>query len=549
MLAQVEEDKVLCFDCYSVKDYLKKLRFRWDPNRRVWHKEGVTQQELRYLQSLGFEVLYKTKKKVNEDIYNEMRELYPYAFEHQLISASIAVQERAFLIGDEPGAGKTLQAIMFVDYLLYKGYIERAIVFCPSSIKRQWRDEVYRFIKEAPYILEGSPSHRRRIYRLFSMGKEYPLLIANYELIIRDDFFEFLKELEPNAFALVLDEASRVKNKQSKTFKRLREIAKRTNFKIALTGTPIENSLQEFWAIAHILKGKEFMSFAEFERQHVNYYTLNLPHLPYPIKKVRGYKNIAQFIARVEPFYIRRKKEDVRKDMPPLVEYTREIELTPLQREIENYLLEGAKEEKGVALEGVIQLLRVIGDDPRLLRKSESETGRKVYLKFKDRIDKVKENRKIEELEEILKEHEGKAIVFTSFSKMAQVLAKSMNALLITGQTPERERARIIGEFKSKDNRKVLVATDALTYGASLDEADTVVHFDIPWSVGKLVQRTDRIHRITSQRNKTVYYLVSGGVERKVWELLQSKVKLFKDVVEGEALGDMKKEIIALLKK
>ena len=547
MLAQVSGDILFCYDCYDVKDYLKGLGFKWNPEKRVWYKKEFSEKDLKYLKTLGFEILTRSKKEVDQTLAQELRQLYPYAFEHQIVASALAIQEKSFLIGDEPGAGKTLTAIIYFDYLLNKGNIDVAVVFCPSSIKRQWRDEVYRFVNEAPVIIEGSPQQRRKLYQLFDSKRTYPLLIANYELVLRDDFYSFLKQLPKGRFALIMDEASRLKNKQSKTFRRMKEIARRTPFKIALTGTPIENSLMEFWAIAHLLRGSEFMSFKEFEKEHVRYFLLELPSRPYPIKKIAGYKNIAKFVAKVEPFYIRRKKSDIREDLPQLVEYTREIELTPLQAEIENFLLEKAKEQEGIALEGVIQLLRVVGDDPRLLKLSTSDIGKEVYLRFKGEIDKLKTNKKIEELQEVLKEHEGKGIVFTSFSKMAQIIAKHTNALLITGQTPQKERARIVGEFKTRD-KKVLVATDALTYGASLDEADVVIHFDIPWSVGKLVQRTDRIYRITSKRQKTAYYFISGGIERKVWDILQNKIKLFKEVVEGEALGDLKTEILSLLK-
>ena len=548
MIAQVEDGTVICFDCYKVKDYLKRLGFRWDPERKVWYKIKCSKADLEYLRDLGFEILFKPKKEINEELVSQLRAMYPYAFKHQLVGASLAIEEKSFLIGDEPGVGKTLEAIIYFDYLLFTKKLDYGILMCPSSIKRQWRDEVYRFIGKTPYILEGTPAQRRRTYELFSSGRNYPLLIANYELLLRDDFFEFLKDLEANAFALILDEASRIKNRQSKTFKRLKDIARRTEYKLALTGTPIENSLMELWAIAHLLRGREFMTFKEFEQEHVRYYVLELPNRSYPIKKVAGYRNIAKFVARVAPFYIRRKKSDVREDLPPLIEQVREIELTPLQKAIEEELVHRARKEKGIALEGVMQLLRIVGDDPRLLKLSTSEIGREIYFRFKDQIDGFKTNRKIEELENLLQEHEGKIIVFTSFSNMAGILARHFKALLITGQTEARERARILGEFKSREDRRVLIATDALTYGASLDEADTVVHFDIPWSVGKLVQRTDRIHRITSTRNKTVYYFVSSGIESKVWEILQNKVKLFKDVVEGEALGNFKREILTLIK-
>ncbi len=537
MLAVIKNGKILCYGCYEVKDYLKALGFYWDAENKVWSKE-VSNFLLKELKELGVQVI--TELKPDEKLMEELKSLYPFAMPHQIVGTALALQNKSFLLGDEPGVGKTVQGLMYMDYLLGKEIIDFAIVMCPASVKRQWQTEVYKFLQQTLALLTGDKRYRKRLFEEAIKAKYYyPAVIMNYELLLRDEF-EYIMKLKERGirFALILDEASRFKNKDSQTYKKLKEIAKLTEYKLAMTGTPVENHLVEFWAIASILRSG-FMTYKEFEQKHCIVSEVKLPNIKFPIKKVVGYKNLAGFLARISDFYIRRKKADI-KEMPPLTEYTIEIELTDLQLKLEDYLTKDIAQARGLSLEQIITLLRVINDDPRLLLRSQSEKGHELAIMFRKEIEAFKQNPKIEALYEVLLEHEEdkKILVFTSFAEMAKSLAKEFNSLLVIGSMNEKERARVIGEFKSRQNRRMLIATDALTYGVSLDEADIVIHFDIPWSVGKLVQRTDRIYRITSTRNKWVYFFVGSGIERKVWEILNSKRQLFNKVVEGHALED-----------
>lgn len=548
MIAEVRDSIVYAFECYNVKEYLKRYNFRWDPNKKAWVKE-LTNETLKLLHKLGFEVVEPSPKEVSADLLNELGNLYPKALQHQLIGAGLAVQENSFLLGDEPGVGKTFTGIIYMDYLLYKGRVRYGVVFCPSSIKRQWQQEFYKWIGEAAIVLEGDKRKRFRTYRLFHLSR-YPVIVLNYELLLSEDVREFLKSLPVNSFAVVLDEASRVKSPSSKTFKLMKKFLSRTRYRLAMTGTPIENHLGEFWAIGHLLKGDRFMSKKEFEENHCKIIRIRVPYRPYYVPKVVGYKNLKKFLYRIEPFYIRRKKSDV-KGMPKLIEYEREVEVSELQKLIESRIIELASHKKGVEELSTLQLLRVVADDPSLLLQSDSYIARQIAEEFRTYLDKLKKVPKLGELETIVEEHDSKIVVFTSFARMARRIAEHFGrrALLLTGELKGDEKARRVGEFKSNPDRNILVATDTLTYGISMDEADVLVHFDIPWSVGKLIQRTDRIYRITSTRGKSVYYLISQSAEKKVWEVLSSKRALFAKVVEGQIMEDLRDEIIKALKK
>ncbi|RMD45663.1 MAG: hypothetical protein D6834_03395, partial [Aquificota bacterium] len=121
MLAQIKENKIKCYDCYDVKDALKEIGFRWNKEEKAWESSySKTLEE--FLQELGFEVL-KQSKDIPEQLKNQLKERNPEAFDHQLEAAALAIKEKSFLIGDEPGVGKTFTALIYSEYLLAKNLV------------------------------------------------------------------------------------------------------------------------------------------------------------------------------------------------------------------------------------------------------------------------------------------------------------------------------------------------------------------------------------------------------------------------------------------
>ena len=545
MFAEIKNGEIVCYNAYGVKDVLKANGFRFDPEEKTWRSPYFKEAE-KVVRSLGFKVYTPEEaKKLNPQLERILKEMYPSALDHQILAAGLAIQSKSFLIGDEPGVGKTYTAIIYIDYLLYTGAIDYGVVICPASIKHQWRSEFSKWTDSSVVTIEGDKQKRTRLFRLVNTKHFFPVFIVNFELLLSDDIFRTLFTLPENRFAVVIDEASRLKNRDSKTYRVVSKLCKRTDYKIALTGTPVENSLIEFFNIAKILR-PSFMSVKDFEERHLEYFTLNLPNVPFPIKKIKKYKNLKEFVYRISPFYIRRKKSDV-KDMPDLVRYVREVPQSGIQKKLENFIVSLAEKKSGVQALSTLTLLREVCDDPRLLLESDSPIVLEVVERFGDEIKRIKgDPPKFEEFDQILKIHpDSKILVFTDFAKMAKRLAKKIGGICVTGEVPSSIKASRIGKFKSDPDAKTLVATDTMSYGVSLDEVDVVVHFDVPWSLGKVIQRTDRIYRVTSSRTKYVYFLVSDGVEKRVWEVLSGKENLFKQVVDGEVLDkDIQQEIL-----
>ncbi len=544
MFAEVKDGEIVCYNAYDVKDVLKSYGFRFDPERKAWRSPHSREAE-EVVRSLGFKVYVPEDKRLDPRLEKTLREMYPSALDHQILAAGLAVQKKSFLIGDEPGVGKTYTAIIYTDYLLYTGAISYAVVICPASIKHQWRSEFSKWVGSSVIVIDGDRQRRVRLFNLVSSGQFLPVFVVNFELLLSDDVLGTLLTLPENRFAVVIDEASRLKNRDSKTYKAVSRLCKRTEYKLALTGTPVENSLVEFFNIAKILR-PSFMSVKEFEERHLEYFTLNLPNVPFPIKKIKRYKNLREFVYRISPFYIRRKKSDVR-DMPDLIRYTREVPQSGLQKRLESFIISLAEKKSGAQALSTLTLLREVCDDPRLLLESDSPAALEVVESFGEEIRKTKDDPpKFEELDQILRTHpDSKILIFTDFARMAKRLAKKVGGLCVTGELPSSMKASRIGRFKSDPESRILVATDTMSYGVSLDEVDVVIHFDVPWSLGKVIQRTDRIYRVTSERTKYVYFLVSSGVEKRVWEVLSGKENLFKQVVDGEVLDkDIQQEIL-----
>ncbi len=544
MFAEVRGEEIHCYNAYDVKDVLKSYGFRFNPETKSWYAP-YTEEHRSIVESLGFRIYSNGNKKLKPALEQALKEMYPTALDHQILAAGLAIQEKSFLIGDEPGVGKTYTAIIYLDYLLYTGKIDYGLVICPASIKHQWRSEFSKWVNSSVIVLEGDRHQRRKQFTLVKHPSFIPVFVVNFELLLSKDVISTFKELPPNRFAIVIDEASRLKNRGSKTYQAIKKLTKRTQWKLALTGTPIENSLVEFFNIAKLLR-EDFMTVEEFEERHLEYFMLNLSNVPFPIKKVKRFKNLREFVLRISPFYIRRKKSDV-KDMPELIRYVREIPQSNLQAELERFIVSLAEDKSGVQALSALTLLREVCDDPRLLLESDSPSALEVVGKFGEKIRAIKSDPpKFGELEDILETHKGqKVLVFTDFAKMAKRIARKFGAVSVTGDLPANVKASRIGRFKTDPETNLLVATDTMSYGVSLDEVNVVVHFDVPWSLGKVIQRTDRIYRVSSTKTKYVYFLVSEGIEKKVWEVLSSKEDLFRKVVDGEILDrDLQQEIL-----
>ena len=407
----------------------------------------------------------------------------------------------AGILADDMGLGKTLQTIAFLSGRLKKG--ERVLILAPSSLIYNWKDEFSKFAPDLDVAVAYGPKGQRD--SMINQGHQ--ILVTSYASF-RQDFEEYGKA---SFEYLILDEAQVMKNSQTKIAHFLREFD--VTYRLALSGTPIENHLLEIWSIFQII----------------------LPGL-LPNKKA-FLKLSAQEVARyIKPFVLRRRKEDVLPELPDTIEMTYSNELTEEQKTV--YLaqlrqmqesIRGASDQefnrsKMEILSGITRL-RQICDTPKLFMDYEADSGKLESLR--QLLSQVKENGR-------------RALVFSQFRGMLDLVEKElglleMTAYKLTGSTPSNERQEMTQAFNKGAKDAFLISLKAGGVGLNLTGADTVILIDLWWNPAVEMQAISRAHRLGQKENVEVYRLITKGtIEEKILDLQEHKKNLVSTVLDGQ---------------
>jgi superfamily II DNA or RNA helicase len=431
--------------------------------------------------------------------------LFPYQRDGVIHLAS---QGRA-LLADDMGLGKTVQAIAACQLLRSRGEARSVIVVTPASLKHQWAQEISRLAGERAVVVAGNAEARGDALRSDAAYK-----ILNYEQTWRE--LTLLQSLHPDI--LVLDEAQRAKNFRTKTSATLRSIPSR--FLFMLTGTPVENRLDDLYALMQQVDPDVFGPLWWF---NFNFHRQDDKKRG----RIEGYRNLGRLRETVKPWVLRRRKEEVLQQLPPLSQQTRYIPLTAEQAEQE------------LAYRGSAAQLAKIAER-RPLTESEHNRLMAALLKARqacDAMELLDEKRhgspKLDELEEMLEEITAsgahKVLVFSEWVKMldlaaVRLQAKGIGYRILHGGVPQERRGALLDGFRTDPSVSVLLSSDAGGVGLNLQEATYVINLDIPWNPGKLDQRTGRAHRLGQTRGVTVIHLCAEtGIERGIDQLLGGK--------------------------
>jgi superfamily II DNA or RNA helicase len=444
--------------------------------------------------------------------------LLPYQREGML---HLAFGERA-LLADEMGLGKTVQAIAACELLAQRKGIERVLVVCPASLKAEWEEQIARFTGRATRCVFGPRQHRLAAYREPSF-----FTIVNYEQVLADAD-DINAALAPDV--VVLDEAQRIKNWHTKTAKRVKEL--RSQYAFVLTGTPIENRIDELYSIVQYLDPELVGPLFRFNRA---FYQLDERGRPV------DYQNLAELRRRVAPVMLRRRKADVESELPG--------------RTVKNYFVGMADEQKIRYDEYSKKAARLIFlAQQRPLRAEEFERLQ-VYLACMRMIcdtpaildPTCRVSPKLEELERVLadlmEEPDRKVIVFSEWERMLELvreLAREMGLETAwhTGSVPQQRRRAEITRFKEDPACRLFLSTDSGSVGLNLQVASAVVNVDLPWNPAKLEQRIARAWRKNQTRSVSVVNLVcEGSIEHGIVSLLGAKQALADGVLDGQ--GDL----------
>jgi SNF2 family DNA or RNA helicase len=425
------------------------------------------------------------------------------------------------ILADDMGLGKTLQALALICHArLVCPEQPPFLVVAPTSVVSNWLSEAVRFAPALRVVCLTESASKRGAPSAETVATA-DLVITSYSLLRIDN--DKLTALDWSG--LLLDEAQFVKNHRAKTYQCARRIA--APFKLAITGTPLENSLMDLWALLSITAPGLFPDpdrFSEYYRR--------------PIERNKDATRLRQLRRRIRPLMLRRTKESVASELPPKQEQVVEVELHPKHRRIYQTHLQRERQKVLGLIDDLdrnrftvlrsLTLLRRLSLDPALV--DDAHNG----------VPAAKVEVLLEDLGELVGEGH-QALVFSQFTtfltRIRERLAEAdISYAYLDGRT--RNRERVIQRFRDKDASVFLISLKAGGFGLNLAEADYCFVLDPWWNPAAEAQAVDRTHRIGQTKTVMVYRLVAKDtIEQKVMDLKARKEELFASIVGSEALA------------
>ncbi|KIL44617.1 DEAD/DEAH box helicase [Jeotgalibacillus soli] len=413
------------------------------------------------------------------------------------------------ILADDMGLGKTLQSITFILSELPDIRKKKlpVLIVCPSSLTYNWLSEITKFAPDIQAIVvDGNKTERFKIQKDLT---DIDVVITSYPLVRSD-----IKWFEKQAFHTVFfDEAQAFKNPITQTARAVKRIS--ANYRFALTGTPVENSLEELWSIFHVVFPELFLGLKEYS---------NLSR-----------KTIAR---RIRPFLLRRMKEDVLSELPEKIESLESMELLPDQKKLYAAYLAKLRHDT--------------------LKHLDKDTLRKNRIKILAGLTRLRQicshpalfvdgykgsSAKYEQLMQIVEESKvsgRRVLIFSQFTKMLKLISRDLAIqglpfFYLDGQTPSEERVEICNRFNAGQRDLFLISLKAGGTGLNLTGADTVILYDTWWNPAVEEQAADRAHRMGQTNVVQVIKLVaSGTIEEKMNELQEKKRHLIEEIIDSE---------------
>ncbi len=390
------------------------------------------------------------------------------------------------VLADDMGLGKTLQAIIALTQHKQTNPKAISIIVCPTSLVYNWKEEFNKFNPKLKVLpIDGTPVQRQK---LIAKAKKQDVLITSYSLLQKD--IEHYQEI--NFDYAVLDEAQNIKNRGTRNAKSVKTIS--AAHRLILTGTPIENSLDELWSLFDFLMPGLLSTYDRFVEKYIRNPTANNGNHLETLKK------------KVSPFILRRMKKDVLEELPPVSEIVYHCHLSETQRDLYRSYAESAREELSqlVKKEGfnkvqihvlaTLTRLKQICCHPAIFAKEKAEFG-----------DSSKYDMLMELIQTLI-EGKHKTVIFSQYTRMLQIMREDLEQQGIPFEYLDgssKNRLDIVNRFNDDPNIPVfLVSLKAGGSGLNLVGADTVIHYDMWWNPAVENQATDRVHRIGQLKNR-----------------------------------------------
>ncbi|UYP46732.1 RNA polymerase-associated protein RapA [Candidatus Lokiarchaeum ossiferum] len=459
-------------------------------------------------------------------------------------------------LADDMGLGKTVEVISFLEYRKEKyAQMENSIlIICPTSVLFNWKREIQKFAPNFDIYTHHGPERKKEAKYLQEFMQPHRIILTTYGTVRNDiDFFETIPFT-----GVILDESQNIKNYKTQQTQAILRL--KSQYRIALSGTPIENRLLELWTLFQFLNPGLLGKRAEFQKKFV-----------YPIERFHSEQISAKLQRFISPFILRRLKSDknIIKDLPEKNEIKVYLQLAPEQaklyaqvvnstmQELEN-LEQNQQKRRGLILRLLTHTKQIcnhpfqylhLGSDyfeltPEVVDSTNEEAldndnlveATSSHLKSISLDDFFKESvkmgRLIEMIDEILEDGE-KILIFTQFKQMGTLLQKALELkyklpiLFFHGGIPQNKRGEMVDDFQSTDLQSppvMILSLRAGGTGLNLTQASTVFHFDRWWNPAVEDQATDRAYRIGQQNRVNVYKFVSTGtIEEKIDQMLEEK--------------------------
>lgn len=433
--------------------------------------------------------------------------------DHQREGLSLMMESNVFLLDWEMGCGKTAPACNRIAIALSSRQVSRAIVVCPKSVMRVWPNELFihgGITKDRICVLSGTPKQRKKI-----LDSNFDVMICGYETA-RDSVVDLLKI---GFGMIVLDEAHRIKNMSSKTFKAMVKLGDEASFRYALTGTPITNSPVDICGTLSFLD-KSLLGTRSKTAIYSRYVIMN----PNRTGHIVGYRNLSEISEKAALVSSRKRKSDC-VSLPDKIITRIPVEMAGKQLSVykkvrDDCVAEFELESKA----GTLSVSNVLSMSMRLLQitggfVADDDGG----------INRFPENPKIEIVKDMVSDLDGKAIIWCQFIHEAQEVfdhvSKLAGSVIHHGRIGYKERQESIDKFLSDPDCRILVSTSpSAREGLTFTVANTNIYYSRGWNLLDWLQSQDRSHRIGQQKSVNIYCLVAAeSVDVKVDLALERK--------------------------
>ncbi len=440
-------------------------------------------------------------------------ELLPY----QLDGIAFAAGAGRAVLADDMGLGKTIQGIGVAELLSRHASVAKVLVICPASLKSQWRIEIKRFSNRSCRLVLGSAKERPAQYDSDSF-----FTVCNYEQVLRD----FLSIERVRWDLIILDEAQRIKNWEAKTSRVIKAL--KSSFALVLTGTPLENRLDDLFSVVEFIDDRRLGPAFRFFNRH---------KVVDDKGKLLGYKNLDELRSKLKPLLLRRTRKGVIKQLPPRT--TKVLRIPPTEEQLD--LQKGHRQ----IIQTIIQKKYLTEMD--LLRLQKALLMCRMCANSTFLVDKQGPgySSKLEELNQLLNqlmaEEDRKIVLFSEWTTMLNLIEpllekQNLNYVRLDGSVPQKKRQGLMHQFQKDPDCKLFITTNAGATGLNLQAANTVINVDLPWNPAVLEQRISRAHRMGQKRPVQVFLLVTKDtLEENLLASLSAKHELSLAVLDPDS--------------